>query len=337
MSQARVGLVGVSAFLPPYRRSSDEVEALVAARSPGYRVREGVVEALSGIRERRVAHEDLNASDLAAQAALRVLRETGIPATEVDVLIFAAAGQDLIEPATANIVQEKIGTSCPVFDLKNACNSFLNGLQVAEALILAGHHHTALVVAGELNSRAVRWDARTHNDFRLNFPGYTLGDAGAAALLAPSDNGRGIFYRSFATLSRFWDLATLASGGTMHPRGDEWTYIRGDGSRLREAFLEYGPPLVRDALRKSGTSLYDFDRILVHQVSMPYLRDVVQALDMPNDRIEVTLPCLGNMAAASLPVAYAQAVARGAIKPGDRVLWLGLASGISLGVLMMEA
>jgi acyl-CoA:acyl-CoA alkyltransferase len=266
-----------------------------------------------------------------------VLGKTGTAAEDVDLLIYASAGQDLTEPATANIVQEKAGTCAPVFDVKNACNSFLNGLELAESLIASGAYKRILVTVGETPSRAIKWHTRDRQDLRLSFPGYTLGDAGAAALVVPSVDDRGIFFRSFTTVSRYWDVATVPGGGSMHPRGDEYTYISGDASQLRDAFAELGPVVIQRALEATQTTFDDFSRILVHQVSLPFLNAFVRATSVPMDKIEITIPSLGNMAAASLPVAFVQAAARGAIGPGDNVMWIGLAGGISVAVMLIRA
>jgi 3-oxoacyl-(acyl-carrier-protein) synthase III len=333
---ARARVLGISAYLPPRRRTSAEVEDLVAAASPSYRVRPGLIQALTGIRERRVADPGTHSSDLAAEAARRVCQTTGTDAGEVDQVVFASASQDLIEPATANIVQEKVGTRAPVFDVKNACNSFLNGLEVAEAMVASGARRCVLVAAGETCSNAISWKVDDDADFKLSFPGYTLGDAGAAALVVPSNDARGIFFRSFTTVSRYWPLATLPGGGSMHPHSAEHTYIRGDGALLREACLTEGPHILARALREAGRGIDDFRRLFVHQVSMPYLRDFTRVSGARLDQIELTIPCYGNMAAASLPVALALAQTRRAVGPGDDVLLVGLASGLSIGVLMMR-
>ena len=332
--RAAARIVAIAASLPPLRRTSSEVESIIAANSPGTVIPKGIVESVTGIRERRVAAEGVFASDLAADAARQVLHKTGTPPSNVELLIYASAGQDLTEPATANIVQEKTGTACPVFDLKNACNSFLNGLEVAEALIRAGAYRTILVTVGETPTRGIKWQIYGRDDLRLSFPGYTLGDGGAAALVVPATDERGIFYCSFTTVSRHWNLATVLGGGSMHPRGDEYSYISGDASRLKDAFAEVGPAVIQEALAATGTTFDDYRRILVHQVSLPFLRAFVRATGVPRDKIEMTLPMLGNMAAASLPVAFAQAQKRGAIQSGDRVMWIGLAGGISVGVLL---
>lgn len=304
--------------------------------SPGLRVPNGIIEGMTGIRTRRVAAEDMNSSDLAAEAAKRVLEKTNTSPDQVDLLIFASVCQDLAEPATANIVQEKVGTSCPVFDLKNACNSFINALQVAESLIQVGAYRTVLVTVGETITRSIRWSLPDRQSFKRSFLGYTLGDAGAAALLVSSTDEQGIFYRSFRTLSRYWDTLTVLGGGSMHPRGDEYTYFEGDGSRLKKAFGEIGPGLIFEALAVTETSFEDYQRVFVHQVSMPILDSFLEVTQVPREKIVVTVQTLGNMGAASMPVGFALAEERGEIHPGDQVMWIGLASGASAGVMLMQ-
>ena len=332
----RVRIAGIAAALPPMVRTSEEVEALVAGASDDFRPRRGTVESMSGVRTRRVAADHVQCSDLAADAGRRALSDAGMPAGDVDLLIFAAASQDLLEPATANIVQEKLGTCCPVFDVKNACNSFLNGMQLAEAMILSGACETALVTTGEVCSRAICWRVDGFTHFRQSFPGYTMGDAGAAAVLARSPDGRGIFYRKFLTVSRHWELATIPCGGSMNPRGEEHTYLMVDGPRLKDAFIELGRTVLRGMMREADVTFGDFDRVLVHQATVPYLEEMLDVTGIPAELVEHTVADFGNMASASLPVAYTRAVARGAIAPGDRVLWLGLASGISVGAMMID-
>lgn len=333
----RVRLAAVAAALPAAVRSSDEVEARIAAGGGGFRPRRGSVAHMSGIRSRRVADDGVQCSDLAVEAARSALAQAGMHVHDVDLLVFAAAGQDLIEPATANIVQHKLGTTGQAFDVKNACNSFLTGLQLAESMILSGACETALVTSGEVCSRVIDWRVGSFQQYRLGFPSYTMGDAGAAAVLCRSPDDRGIFYRKFVTVASHWQLATIGAGGSMNPRGAEHTYLAVDGPRLKQAFIDLAPHVLPAMMKEAGMQFTDFARILVHQATVPYLDEMLAATGIPADRVECTVDELGNMASASLPVAYARAAARGAIAPGDRVLWLGLASGISVGVMMMNA
>lgn len=333
----RTRLAAIAAELPARERTSEEMERMILDASPGFRLRRGTIAARTRILTRRVAADHEQCSDLAVAAARRAMSEAGVFPEDIDLLVFAAAGQDLIEPATSHIVQVKLGTECQVLDVKNACNSFLNGVQVADALIRAGSVRTALVVTGEICSRAVRWRVRDAEEFRAHFPSYTMGDAGAAAVLVASEDARGIRYAGFAARSAHWPLATIPAGGSMHPRGDEFAYLRGDGPALKDAFVAHGPGMLRRLLREAGLTVEDFDRVFVHQVGVPYHLEMLEATGIPPERVDCVVPRLGNMASASIPVAYAMALGEGRVRPGDRVLWLGMASGISVGVIAMEA
>ena len=330
----RAAIRGIAAYLPPTRVTSAAIEARIRARSPSCLVPDGIIALVSGVQERRYADDGVYPSDLAAEAALRVLRETETDPADVELLIFASASQDLAEPATANIVQERVGTHAAVFDVKNACNSFLDAVRIAEAFIVSGQYRTVLVATGETPSRCVRWDAATREELQRNFPGYTLGDAGAAALLTPATDGRGIFYGDYQTISRYWEVATIPGGGSRHPRGDEYSYIQGDGTALKDAFVEVGPAILQRALAATETTFDDYAAILVHQVTLPYHKVFCRVSGIPEPKIPLTLPHLGNMAAASLPVAFAQARTEGRIRAGDRVMFVGMAAGISVGVMM---
>ncbi|MEV4243445.1 ketoacyl-ACP synthase III [Streptosporangium canum] len=317
----RARITGVATYLPERTLTSTEVEQ----RIEGYVPYRGVVERLTGIRSRHVARDDQQASDLAAEAARK------LDHADADLLIFASASQDMVEPATAHIVAAKLGLSCPVFDVKNACNSMLNGIQIAEALILSGAHRKALVCSGEVPSRAIRWRVTDRAQFVDSFAGYTLSDTGAAVLVT-ADLERGIFYRDFSADSTAWAIGTLPGGGSAHPRDPEYSYFRGDGRRLKEAFERIGPDIFLNALKRTGLSWDDFAVVAVHQVALPYLRFLAQVLDIPEEKLVVSLPEHGNCASTTLPLQ----LALGGWKPGDRVALLGLGGGISTGVMLAE-
>ncbi|MGI5167798.1 3-oxoacyl-ACP synthase III family protein [Spirillospora sp. CA-253888] len=331
----RARITAAAAYLPDRTLTSAEVEARVAAESDGYRPHPTIVERMTGIRARHVMADGEQASDLAVAAARAALADRGLEAGRLDLLIFGSASQDLVEPATAHIVAAKLGATCPVFDVKNACNSFLNGLQMADALIRTGQHERVLVCTGESPSRAIRWKVRDRAQFVDAFAGYTLSDAGAAVVVEAAPDG-GIFYRDFAAVSAAWQVGTLPGGGSMHPRDPEYTYFSGDGRRLKDAFVATGPELFLNALTKTGLTWDDFAIVAVHQVTLPYLEVLRSILDVPPGKLVVTLPEHGNVASASLPLQLATALREGRCRPGDRVALVGLAGGVSLGVMFAE-
>lgn len=331
-----IRVAAIASALPDDVVTSTAVEQRIKHSSPGLLLIPGIVKKMTGIERRRYADEATNTSDLAVAACREALSRARVSHDEVDLLIFASASQDVIEPATAHIVQSKLGTRAAVMDVKNACNSFMNGVQVAESLMLSGQYRTALVTTGEVPSRCIKWSVTDYNDFRLSFPGYTFGDAGAAVVLQTTSKNGGIFYRRFYSLSEHWPIGGLMTGGSMHIRGDEFTYFRGDGVALKEAFMSVGPQFLFDALRETGTAFCDYARIFVHQVTMDYLGAFLRVADIPRDRVFMTLAEYGNMAAATLPVGFDLAVQRGEIRRGDKVMFIGLAGGISVGAMMLE-
>jgi 3-oxoacyl-[acyl-carrier-protein] synthase III len=329
-------VAGVAVHLPERLRSSREVEQAVAAASPAFTPTPGIVERLTGIRWRHVLPADWQASDLAVAAARKVLANTGTGTDQVDLLLFGSASQDLMEPATAHLVAAKLGVGCPVMDVKNACNSLLNAIQVADALIATGQHQRVLVVTGETPSRAIRWRVAGAAQFAESFPGYTLSDGGAALLLEPSDGAAGIVGRAFAADSRAWAVGTLPGGGSAHPRDPEYSYFRADGARLVEAFQALGDGLLQATLASSGLDWDDLAVVCVHQVAMSYLARLVRATGIPPDRLVVTLPEHGNLASVTLALQLADAIEQGRCGPGDLVALIGLAGGVSLGMLLVR-
>ncbi|WP_344612947.1 ketoacyl-ACP synthase III [Dactylosporangium salmoneum] len=332
-------LGGVAVHLPADRLSSRGVEERIAARSDGFAPPAGLIRRVSGVEHRHEMPDDWQASDLAVAAAQKVLAGSGTAPRDVDLLIFASASQDMVEPATAHIVAEKLGLGCPVFDVKNACNSVLNAMEIADALIAAGRYGRVLIAGGESPSRAVRWRVPDIAAFRTAFAGYTLSDAGAALLLCAADavpGGPGILGFGAAANSRVWDVGTLPAGGSAHPRDEEYTYFRIDGDRLRDAFSALGPQVLHDTVRRLGLTWDDFAFVGLHQVSLGFLEEVRDRIGVPADRVVVTLPEHGNVASASLPLQLSVALETGRAGPGDLIALVGLGGGISLGMTVIR-
>ncbi|MEM9986142.1 MAG: ketoacyl-ACP synthase III, partial [Bacteroidota bacterium] len=217
---SRAYIKDLAVYLPEQVVDNEEVEARinrVSALMPA-----GVLQKLFGIQERRQAKEDEQVSDLAAKAACELLQRH--PEEEIDFLIFASACSDLIEPATANIVQHKLDLHCPAMDMKNACNSFVSAMMAADAMIQAGFYRRILVVSGEKPSDSINYQVRDLDHLKRALAAFTLGDAGAAAILEASPNESGIVYQKFLTAGQHWPLCTIPGGGSMYPHDASKNY-----------------------------------------------------------------------------------------------------------------
>jgi 3-oxoacyl-[acyl-carrier-protein] synthase III len=328
----RVGITAVAACLPEGEVSTAELQERVAVAS-GLPLPAGMFAQATGIERRRVAADDEYASDLAVGAARQVLADADLDALDIDLLLFASATRDMAEPATAHVVQAALGSRAHALDVTNACNSFLNGIDLARSMILAGRARRALVVTGETPTRAMRPRLDGMRQARAAFAGYTFGDGGAAVLVEPVAAG-GIVDVDGETHSEHWTLGGIYGGGSRHPRGDEHTYFTGDGHKLRGVFEKIGLGLIERVNHRLGFTFDDYARVLVHQVTMPYLQRFVEVAGVPVDKLELTVPFLGNLASATLGVQLARV--RPGLHPGDRVLLVGLGGGVSLMTMVWE-
>jgi 3-oxoacyl-[acyl-carrier-protein] synthase III len=331
---ASTRIAGLGVYLPATTRSTRRTERDLHARNPGLKLATGLIRRLTGVENVHVREKGWHTSDLAVAAARVALAESP---GEPDLLIFASASQDLIEPATSHIVAAKLGFGCPVMDVKNACNSVINAMQVAEALIGSGQYRRVLIASGEQPSHGVRWQLKDHEQFIRSFPGYTMSDGGAAVILEASDDpATGILDSSFVAVSKHWQIGTLPTGGSMNPRSIEHAYFDMDGHGLQQAFLELGPEPVLALLEKNGLGWSDFDLVAIHQVALPYLPPIFERLGVAPDKSVITIAEHGNLASVTLPLQLVRAREAGTIRPGSLVLLIGLAGGISLGLMVVR-
>lgn len=327
-------IAGVGVFLPEATRSTARTEADLRAANPGIRLATGLIHRLTGVEMVHVRDEGWQTSDLAVEASKIALAESPGP---VDLVIFASASQDLIEPATSHIVAAKLGFDCPVMDVKNACNSIINGLEVADSLIARGRYRRILIASGEAPTSGVRWALADHAQFLRSFPGYTMSDGGAAIVLEASDDpARGILDSAFHAVSKHWEIGTLPTGGSVNPRGGDDSYFDMDGAALQSAFMELGPQPVLDLLERGGWGWDDFDLVAIHQVALPYLPPVFERLGVATDKSVMIVAEHGNLASVALPYQLQLARERGVVGAGSLVLLIGLAGGISLGLMVVR-
>jgi 3-oxoacyl-[acyl-carrier-protein] synthase-3 len=336
MSKTTV-IAGVGRYLPERVVTSHEVECMVAGGN-GSRMPPGLIERVTGIRSRRYGRDDEQASDLAVAAARDAIGRSGIDPQLIDTLIFAACSQDIIEPATANIVQDKLGlVGCNAFDVKNACNSVLTAVDLVDSGIRSGKIGTALVCAGEKLNHGIAFDFSSPDELSLGFAGLTLGDAGGALVLTGCDDPRrGIRDVHFKSYGNHWDLATVMSGGTLHRMEPAHAFFRSRSAELKRVGLELTPAVVTECLAKTGWPVSDIELVCSHQVTLDGIEKLHRHFDVPLDKNVLSLIDHGNTAAASIPLSLSLALDAGRLRTGMKVLLVGVAAGFSVGVITLE-
>lgn len=332
---ARAAIASIGCALPERVVTTADVSRKIY-QTTGFELTNGLVERLTGVRARRYRADDQQSSDLAAGAATQALDRAGVSRNDIDLLIFASCTQDITEPATANILQEKLGCfHAQVLDVKNACNSFLNGLDVADSHVRVGKSRRALVATGETLSMGIDWAIRSLDDLKSRLASLTLGDAGAAAVVeaVPEEEGRGVLTTRFRSYGEKWRLATVLGGGSMHRLEEEHSYFRSESGSLRAAAYELIPEVVAEALDAVGWKPSDVDVACGHQVTEELVRGIGERCGVPAERNAVTVTDCGNTAAASIPLTLARAYDQGKVKRGTKVLLVGGAAGFSVGVI----
>lgn len=333
---AAARMAGLGAALPERRVTSEELQGVIA-RAGGFRLPPGLLARATGVRSRHWRLPGQQASELAAAAGRCALADAGLAAGDIDTVIFAAASQDMAEPATANLVQERLGcTDARCFDVKNACCSFLNGLEVAQMLVETGRAERVLVAAGEVVSPVVDCAVTSAADLAGKLAALTLGDAGGAMVVVAAHPGDvGVLHRgAFVSDGRHWRASAILGGGS---RG--WgrrPTLECDGTALLQLAARHLPTVVDRALSAAGWDRDDVDLVVPHQVSQPMIDALGALLGFAPEAVVSTVADTGNTAAASIPLALAGARRDGLVPPGTRVLLLAGAGGFAAGCVPLE-
>jgi 3-oxoacyl-[acyl-carrier-protein] synthase-3 len=323
-------IVGWGSYLPPHEISNQNINSML--RMKGNKTRFGdVVGSLTGIKSRRYAGSKVYPSDLAVEASLRALRDARVDPKDIEVIISCGVARDVEEPATAFIIQEKLGArNAYVFDLANACNGFISAIDVLDSFIASGRCEIGLVAVGDILSQYVTWDASSKKDLHMSSMSYTFGDGGGAAVLQRIKEGddQGIRARWFLSDSSYWRVAVIPLMDT--PR----RLFKSNASEIERAALEHVPIGVEKVMEMLDWDLSDIELIIPHQVSSHINENLFyKKLGWPREKVFWSFPGHGNVGAASMPVALCEARRKGRLKAGDKVLLVGGSGGFGAGVI----
>ncbi|MBB5774370.1 3-oxoacyl-ACP synthase III family protein [Nonomuraea jabiensis] len=317
-------VAGVAVHLPEESLTTAEP----ATHDSGTRIHRGVMEQASGVEWRHVAASGQTAAGLAAAAARTLLEQTGHVPPVIELIIYAGVSGDAVEPATAHMVAAELGASCPVFDVRNACNGVLNAIELADTLIAAGRYRTVLIVGGEVATPATRRQVESGADFATAGPSCAVSESGTAMLLEASAVP-GVLGHRFCAGSAHWDAAVLPV-----TRSASASYQVVDPAGLVVGVQELDRSVLRAPLDERGLDWDDMAAICVHQASLPSLHTFCEAAGIPLGK--VTIAEHGDLVASTIPAQLHQAVQSGRVQRGDLVALVGVANGVSAGTVLLR-
>lgn len=321
MSYARI--TGTGACLPEKVLTNADLERMVETSDAWIRER-------TGIRERHVAAEGETTCDLAEAAARRALDAAGIEARKIDLIVVATTTPDRVFPSTACLLQARLGIhGCAAFDVQAVCTGFVYALAVAEKFIRTGAARRALVVGAETLSRILDWNDRSTC--------VLFGDGAGAVVLEASERA-GILSTHLHADGHYEHLLTVPAGISEHPerfRSGEAT-VRMKGNEVFRMAVNTLGRMVTEVLHANGMKKTDIDWLIPHQANIRIIAATARKLDMPMERVVVTVDRHGNTSAASIPLALDTAVRDGRVQPGATVLMEAFGGGFTWGAALLR-
>jgi 3-oxoacyl-[acyl-carrier-protein] synthase-3 len=288
------------------------------------------VAARTGIRQRHLAAEGETTGDLAFGAAKAALEAAGVAAKEIDLLIVGTTTPDLIFPSTACLLQHRLGANgCPAFDVNAACSGFIYALTVADKFIRSGSAKTALVVGAETLSRMIDWSDRSTC--------VLFGDGAGAVVLKASEEA-GILsshiHADGAYKELLWNPVGVSVGFTHeHNHG---VRVVMQGSEVFKVAVKTLDRVVEETLAANGIDRHAIDWLIPHQANLRIIQATAKRLDMPMDRVVVTVDKHGNTSSASVPLALDHGIRSGRIQRGQLLLLEAFGGGFTWGSALVR-
>jgi len=281
----------------------------------------------TGIKERRIAHENQAASDLAYEASKVALERATLEANDIDLIIAATVTGDMPFPSTACILQDKLSAKkAAAFDINAACSGFLYGLYIADGFIRSGIHKRILVVGAEVLSKITDWNDRTTC--------VLFGDGAGAVIVEPTKENRGIISVSINSDGSMWELLHLPGGGSKFPASKDSVdgrlhYIKMKGNETFKFAVRTLEDLVVKILKENKLEPSQLSLLIPHQANLRIIQATADRLGIPMDKVLVNLDRYGNTSAASIPIALDEALSNGRIKDGDYILLEAFGGGVT--------
>ena len=313
-------IVGAGAYLPERVVTNDDLAAKMDTTD------EWIVQR-TGIRQRHIAAEGELTSHLAVKASERALAAAGLTAADVDLIVLATTTPDETFPATATRVQAMLGmTGGAAFDVQAVCAGFIYALAVADNFIKAGQVRTALVIGSETFTRILDWSDRG--------TAVLFGDgAGAVVLRAAEGGDRGILSTHLHSDGRGHD-ALYVDGGPSST--GQVGHVRMQGKEVFKHAVSKLARVIQEALDANGMKAEDVDWLVPHQANRRIIDGMADKFRLSRDKVVVTVDRHANTSAASVPLALAEAIGDGRIKPGQLVVLEAIGGGLAWGAALIR-
>lgn len=322
----KAGILGLGCYLPPNRLTNKDLEKMVDTTDEWIVTR-------TGIKERRIASKEIATSDLAVEAAKIAIKDAGLKPEDIDLIITATVTGDMAFPATACVIQNKLGAiNAAAFDINAACSGFVFGIVVAKQFVDSGIYKNVLVIGAEKLTSVVDWDDRSTC--------VLFGDGAGACVIGKSKDRRIIshFIGSDGTGA---NLLKLPAGGSMLPATQDTVknklhFLKMEGNEVFKIAIRLMADAANKVIVNAGLECSDIDLLIPHQANMRILMAVAKKIGLPEDKIFLNIERYGNMSAASTAVALVEASQERKIKKGNKVVLVAFGAGLTYGAVLIE-
>ena len=307
-------IIGTGSYLPPKIVTNFDLEKTLDTSDEWITSR-------TGIKERRIVTNE-STCDLALEACLNALSMAELEPQDIDLIILSTTTPDKIFPATATILQNRLGALCPAFDIQAVCAGFIFALNTAQQYIENESATNILVVGSETMSKIVNWNDRSTS---------ILFADGAGAVVLSADNNTGIKHSKL-----YSDGNYLSSLHVNNNRINEFGTIEMEGNEVFKIAVNKLSDLAEETLKECNMTSENIDWMIPHQANIRIISAVAKRINLPMEKIILTVEKHGNTSAASIPLALDMGIRDGRIKKGDTLLFEGIGGGFSWGSVLAE-
>lgn len=316
-------IAGTGRYLPEKILTNADLEKMVDTTDEWIRTR-------TGVERRHAVAEDQTTSDMCVEAAKVAIEDAGVDLADIDLIIIGTTTPDLIFPNIATLVQHRLGIpACTAFSLEAACTGFIYALTTADKFIKAGEAQCALIIGAECITKLVDWNDRSTC--------VLFGDGAGAVIVKPSDQP-GIITTHLGADGQYKDLLYYPVGASkdLHKAGTSEAAIMMKGNEVFKVAVKTLGGVATKALEAAGVSKEELDWLVPHQANLRIIQATAKRLDLPMEKVILTVQDHGNTSAASVPLALDVGIRDGRIKRGQLVLMEAFGGGFTWGSILMR-